>query len=88
MLETLSIDSHSGQVFRFANPRDDVAALRALGIDPDSVPDMLDLLSRRAAPGGIQRLVDGSFEHGTHLDHRMVPRLVSPMGDGRYATPP
>jgi RES domain len=62
MLEALSLGSYSGQVVRFANPRDDVAALKALGIGPDSVPDMLDLLSRRAAPGGIQRLIDGTFE--------------------------
>jgi RES domain len=62
MLDALPVVTHSASVFRFANLRDDVAALIALGIDPGSVPDMLDLLGRRAAPGGMERLIDGSFE--------------------------
>jgi RES domain len=62
MLEGLPVGTHSARVVRFANPRDDVAALRALGINQDSMQEMLDLLSRRAAPGGMERLIDGSFE--------------------------
>jgi RES domain len=62
MLDGLAVTTHSSPVFRFANPRNDIAALIELGIDPDSVPDMLDLLSRGAAPGGMERLIDGSFE--------------------------
>ena len=62
MLEDLPVDVVTTSVFRFANPRDDVAALKALDIDTDNATEMLALLSRTAAPETMERLIDGSFE--------------------------
>jgi hypothetical protein len=61
-LEEVGILEIPCTVFRFANPRDDERHLIRLGVGEDAAREMLDLLSRRASPGGIERLIDGSFE--------------------------
>src|SRR3954449_9297019 len=62
MLETLLAVRHASPVYRFANPRDDLIALRAFGLDEDETAAVLPILARAATPGGIQRIIEGSFE--------------------------
>jgi hypothetical protein len=62
MLETLPRLNHSEIVMRLAIPRDDVRALEALELDRGNIVEMLELLKRRGSPGGLERLIDASFE--------------------------
>lgn len=62
MLESLPRLSYSKRVMRLANPRNDIAALEGLGMSDAGTADILGLLKTRANPGGLDVLVESSFD--------------------------
>ncbi|MFQ5449517.1 MAG: RES family NAD+ phosphorylase [Nitrospinaceae bacterium] len=63
-----SVYAEKKEIFRFANRKKKLEALKSLGVDPDSVSDVLNFLGPSAAEEDPQNLLDAPFESKPQLE--------------------
>jgi hypothetical protein len=61
LLEDLDPDNLTERVFRFASERNRVAALEEIGLDPESIQEIVDILQESSEATGLESILDDPF---------------------------